>query len=133
MRLDEDLLAVALESPRSEPRTAGALIEASRSHRAARRRRASERAAAQRAGRLARLEQRQDEEWVQVARLIAEKNQYAYDGAVQRLLALRELSVERGAQETFAARLAALLEQHRSKHSFRRRVLSAGLAPATDT
>lgn len=128
MRLDEELLAVALEpSRRSERRTAGPLLEAARSRRTERRRRAAERAAAERARRLARLEERQEEEWVEVTRLVEEKNQRAYADAVRRLLALRELSVERGTMEAFAARVAALLEQHRSKHSFRRRVVDAGL------
>jgi len=129
MRLDEDLLAVALGSPQSKGRTAGALLEAARSKRAERRPRVAERTAARRARRLARLEERQDAEWIEVARLVAERNQYAYDDAVQRLLALRELSVERGTQEAFAARLDALMAQHRRKHGFTTRVVTTGLAP----
>ena len=69
MRLDEELLAVALEPSRSERRTAGALLEAARSRRTERRPRAAERAAARRARRLSRLEEHQKEEWIEVARL----------------------------------------------------------------
>jgi hypothetical protein len=126
--LDDDLLAVALEPSRSARSTAGALLSAARSRRDERRRRAAERAAAERARRLALLEKRQEQEWTEVARLVGEKKARAYDDAVKRLRALRELSMERGSEAVFAARLAALLEEHRSKHAFRDRVAKAGLS-----
>ena len=128
MRLDDDLLAVALESSRSARSTTGALLAAARSKRDDRRRRAAERAAAERARRLALLEKRQEQEWTEVARLVGERKAQAYDDAVNRLRALRELSRERGTGAMFAARLAALLEEHRSKHAFRQRVAEAGLS-----
>jgi hypothetical protein len=62
------------------------------------------------------------DEWTQVARLVEEKKARGYDDAVQRLLALRELSVDRGTENEFAARLDGLLAQHRSKHAFLSRV-----------
>ena len=132
MRLDEDLFAVALESPRPAGRTAGALLEAARLAREARRRRAAKRAAVERARRLARLAEHEDDEWIEVARLIEEKKARGYDDAVRRLLALRELGVDRGTEKEFAARLDALLARHRSKHAFLSRLQSAGLVPCPD-
>jgi hypothetical protein len=132
MRLDEDLLAVALESPRPAGRTAGALLEAARLARAARRRRVAERAAAERARRLARLEERLEDEWTEVARLVEEKKARGYDDALRRLLALHELSVDRRTEKEFAARLDLLLAQHRSRHAFLKRVRSAGLVRERD-
>ena len=132
MRLDEDLLAVALESPRPTGRTAGALVEAARSAREARRRRVAKQAAVERARRLARLEERAEDEWIEVARLVEAKKARDYDDAVRRLLALQELSVDRGKKNEFAARMDALLAQHRSKHAFLGRVRSAGLVPYRD-
>jgi hypothetical protein len=128
MRLDDDLLAVALDPSRSARSTAGALLAAARAKRDERRRRAAERAAAERARRLALLEKRQEQEWTEVARLVGERKAPAYEDAVERLRALRELSMERGTEAVFAARLAALLEEHRSKRAFRDRVAKAGLS-----
>ena len=75
-----------------------------------------------------RAEKRQEQEWTEVARLVGERKARAYDDAVKRLRALRELSKERGTEAVFGARLAALLEEHRSKHAFRQRVVEAGLS-----
>jgi hypothetical protein len=88
-----------------------------------------ERSAAERARRLALLESRQEEEWIEVARLVREKKAQAYDDAVRRLLALRELSVERGTENAFQERLQVLLDQHRRLSAFRHRVRMAALEP----
>jgi len=122
MRLDEDLLAEALTPRRPAARTGGALLDAARSAREARRRKVAKRAALERSRRLALLEEREEDEWTQVARLVEEKKARSYDDAVQRLLALRELSVHRGTEDEFAARLDGLVAQHRSKHAFLSRV-----------
>jgi hypothetical protein len=94
MRLDEDLLAVALESPRPTAR--------------------------------------EEDEWIEVARLVEAKKARDYDDAVRRLLALQELSVDGGRKKEFAARVDALHSQHRSKYAFLARVRGAGLVPERD-
>lgn len=131
LRLDPDLLVAAIEDvpahPAVVPRTAGALLRAARACGVERRRAAAMAAAAERARRLTALAGRQNEEWGTVERLVGAKQSRAYDDAVTRLRALRELNIEQGTTTAFTARLQALLDAHRSKHGFRERVRRAKL------
>jgi hypothetical protein len=134
LRLDPDLLAAAAEDRPAKrsmaPRTAGTLLHAARARIAERRRVAAARAAAERERRLTALAGRQHEEWAAVERLVDAKQVRAYEDAVGRLRALRELHVDRGTVDAFHAQLRTLLDAHRRKYGFLERVRQAKLLPA---
>jgi hypothetical protein len=128
LRLDADLLAAAVEERSAEPRPAGEILRAAGARSAARRRAAAAKAAAAKTRRLRALARRQDEEWLVIDRLVGEGKTNAYDDAVRRLVALRELSVDRGTDADFRERLVALLGRHRTKRAFGERVRDARLS-----
>ena len=134
LRLDPDLLAAAVEDRSAKrsgtPRTVGTLLHAARARIAERRRAAAARAAADRERRLTTLAGRQHEEWSAVERLVEAKQARAYDDAVGRLRALRELHADRGTEDAFHARLRTLLDAHRRKAGLLARVRRARLLPA---
>lgn len=129
LRLNPDLLHVALETRQRAARTAGQLLAAAGAWWRAQRRKETERAAAARTRRLATLEKRQDAEWREIERrLDAPKVKPSiYDDVVRRLTALHELAVDRGLEPAFRGRLSALLDRQGKKTALRRRVRGAGL------
>jgi hypothetical protein len=129
LRLNPDLLAVALEAPASERRTAQQLLEAARARAAARRQAALARAAGARRKRLTALEKRQASAWSGIDRLLGapKVKPSIYEEAVRRLTELQELAIDRGAEPAFRERLNGLLARHGRKAAFRRRVSEAGL------
>jgi hypothetical protein len=129
LRLNSDLLTVALETPASATRAAGELLDAALARTDERRREAARRAAAARTKRLATLERRQDSEWTEIDRLLGtpKVTPSIYDDVVRRMTALQELGVDRGEEMAFQARLRALLGRHASKTALHRRVREAGL------
>lgn len=129
LRLNTDLVAVALEAPGSAMRTAGQLLDAAKALADERRRAAAARAAALRAARLASLAKRQKAEWSEIDQLLdaPKVRPSVYDDVVRRLTALQELAVDRGGQATFQAHLRVLLDRYGSKTAFQRRARDAGL------
>src|SRR5690606_38305434 len=129
LRLNPDLLAVALEAPSGEPRTAGELLAAARNRVVERKRAEAERAAAARRRRLTALAKRQGAEWSEIDQLLdAPKVLPAvYRDVVQRLTELRELADDRGEEAAFQKRLGALLERRKGKPTLLRYVREAQL------
>lgn len=129
LRLNVDLMTVALKAPAANARTAGQLLDAARARTNERRRAAATRAAVARARRLAALAKRQEAEWSEIDRLLGAPKVKAsiYDDVVQRLAALQELAIDRGAEAAFRTQLQGLLACHASKAAFRRRARAAGL------
>jgi hypothetical protein len=129
LRLNADLLTVALEGPAANTRTAGRLLDAARARANGRQRAAATRAAAARAKRLATLAKRQETEWSEIDRLLGapQVKPTIYDDLIQRLTALQELGADRGEEAAFRARLQALVGRHGSKAALRRRVREARL------
>lgn len=129
LRLNADLLMVAIEAPVGATRTVGELLDAALARTDERRRVAAQRAAAARTKRLATLERRQDAEWFEIDGLLdaPKVRPSIYDDVVRRLAALQELSVDRGEETAFQARLRSLLDRHASKVALHRRVRDAGL------
>jgi hypothetical protein len=129
LRLNADLLTVAVEAPTAATRTAGQMLDAARAWTDQRRHAAARRAATARAKRLAVLERRQDSEWTEIDRLLGapKVKPSIYDDVVRRLTALQELGVDRGEETAFQARLRSLLARHASKTALHRRVRAAGL------
>lgn len=127
LRLDPDLMSVALDASRGMTRTAGQLLDAARARVAAQRRRRAELAMAARTKRLATLEKRQEAEWSEIDRLLGapKVTPTNYDEVILRLTALRELGIDRGTEAAFQARLQALLDRHGSKTALHRRVREA--------
>lgn len=135
VRLDPDLLAVALEAPRSAlPRTAGGLLRSARSRVSEQRRRAADRAAASRARGLTALEKRHASEWIAIERLVSSSKvkARAYEDIVRRLEALYQLSADRGTTIAFGTRVDALLDRHPTKAALRRRLRDVKLTQRKD-
>jgi len=129
LRLNADLVAVAVEPPDSATRTAGQMLDAARVVVEERQRSIAARAAALRTGRLAALERRQEVEWSELDQLLdaPKVRPSIYDDVVRRLTALRELAVDRGTEVTFRRQLRTLLDRYGSKMAFQRRAWEAGL------
>lgn len=129
LRLNVDLMTVALEVPAADAPTAGQLLDTAWARRNERPRAAATRAVVARAKRLATLAKRQETEWSEIDRLLGapKVKPGIYDDVVQRLTALQELAIERGATPAFQTRLRGLLACHVSKAASQRRVQAAGL------
>lgn len=129
LRLNADLVAVALEAPGDEPRTAGELLAAARSREVERHRAEVERAAAERRKRLDSLAKRQDAEWSEIDELLGAPKVSAaiYRDVIERLTELRELADDRGEEAAFQERLRALLEHRGRKPTLLRHVREARL------
>jgi hypothetical protein len=129
LRLNADLVAVALEAPEGEQRTAGDLLAAARAHEVARTRAEAERVAAERRERLDALAERQEVEWSEIDDLLDSPKVSAstYRDVIDRLTALRELADDRGEEAAFQKRLGALLEHRGRKPTLLRHVREARL------
>jgi hypothetical protein len=129
LRLNADLVSVALEAPEGEPRTAEALLAAARAREAARERAEMERAAAERRKRLDSLAKRQEAEWSEIDEFLGAPKVSAavYGDVIHRLTELRELADDRGEEAAFQERLRALLEHRGRKPTLLRHVREARL------
>lgn len=127
--LNADLVAVALEAPEGEPRTAGELLAAARAREVERHRAEAERAAAERRKRLDALAKRQAAEWSEIDELLDAPKVIAtvYRDVIKRLTELRELADDRGEEAVFQERLRALLEHRGKKPTLLRHVREARL------
>jgi len=134
LRLNPDLLTIALETRQSGARTVEELLTAADAWSRTQRRKEAERAAAARSRRLAALEKRQETEWREIERELdaPRVRPSIYDDAMRRLTALHELAVDRRNEAAFRGRLRALLDRQGKKTSLQRRVKEAGLEAGTE-
>jgi hypothetical protein len=126
------------EQPAPPRRTVSELLSTAKSRATEREQRAAERQAAEKAARereraaarakyLEALAGREKQAWEQVSELIQTKQPKNYDQAVNLLVDLRDLAVQRGREGEFNSALEQLRTLHYSKASFLRRLAKANL------
>jgi hypothetical protein len=115
------------EAPPAPRRTVAELLAAAKEYTKGRERREAEQKAAERAAYLERVAARAPDLWREAEAAIALKQAKPYDQAVQLLVDLRDVSVERGWEREFRNQLRELRERHATKTSFIKRLDQAGL------